>query len=408
MFVPEDKKLLEKYADVMVNFALGGGKGIKKGETVFLLGAESAKPMFMACVATINKAGGHVILNYLPDNTDRFGYGKEALENATEKQLEWFPKKYMRGLVDEIDHYLYIICDNDLHALKDVDAKKISKRQAALGQFMAWRDEKEKQGKFSWSLCLYPSEASAKEAGMSVEEFWNEIVNACFLDKDNPAQEWRNVFRQNYATRDKLNKLSPKIVKLHVQGVDVDLWIKLGEKRKWVTGGGRNIPSYEIYTSPDWRGTEGWIKFNQPLFRTGNRIENIKLVFKKGKIVEATASIGEDVLKSMIATKNADKIGEFSLTDKRISRINKFMANTLFDENIGGQFGNTHIAVGKSYHFDTFTGDNKKMNQKKYEEMGYNFSSVHTDMMSTSDRTVTAHLKDGSTKVIYKEGMFVV
>jgi aminopeptidase len=359
MYTP-DKKILERYADVLVNFALNGGKGIKKNETVFLLGAESSKPLFMACIDAISKSGGNVIVNYLPDGADRFGIGKEFLVSASTKQLDFYPENYMKGLLADIDHYLYIYSEADPKALQGVDAKKIARRQKAMGPFMKMRDEKERAGKFSWTIGLYPTEGMAKEAELSLEEYWEQVIKACFLDNKKPTEEWKKIFKINNSVKDKLNKLSTRIDKLHVLGEDADLWIKLGEKRKWITGSGRNIPSFEIFTSPDWRGTEGWIKFNQPLFRTGNRIEGIKLVFKKGKIVQATAAKGQDVLQEMINTKNADKIGEYSLTDKRVSRITKFMANTLYDENVGGEFGNTHLAVGKSYYFDAYAGDNKK------------------------------------------------
>ena len=97
-------------------------------------------------------------------------------------------------------------------------------------------------------------------------------------------------------------------------------------------------------------------------------------------------------LKEMIAQENADKVGEFSLTDKRHSRITKFMATTLFDENIGGEFGNTHIALGNAYK-DTFTGDISKVSDEEWNEMGYNSCpKVHTDIVSTTNRTVTAIL----------------
>jgi aminopeptidase len=109
----------------------------------------------------------------------------------------------------------------------------------------------------------------------------------------------------------------------------------------------------------------------------------------------------------MIATKNADKVGEFSLTDARFSRISKFMAETLYDENIGGQYGNTHIAVGASFH-DCFAGDSSKIKKSEWAKRGFNDSSVHTDMVSTANRTVTATLVDGGEKVIYKNGKFTV
>ena len=109
----------------------------------------------------------------------------------------------------------------------------------------------------------------------------------------------------------------------------------------------------------------------------------------------------------MIATEGADMVGEFSLTDKRFSRITKFMAETLFDENIGGENGNTHIALGNAYH-DCYEGDPSKLSKKDWAKLGFNDSSVHTDIISTAPRTVTAHMKDGTTKVIYRNGQYVL
>jgi aminopeptidase len=188
----------------------------------------------------------------------------------------------------------------------------------------------------------------------------------------------------------------------------MDLKVKMGEKRKWLGGGGRNIPSFEVFTSPDWRGTEGWIKFNQPLYRYGSVVEGIELKFEKGRVVKATANKNQKLLTEMLATDTgASQMGEYSLTDKRLSRITKFMAETLFDENMGGKFGNTHLAVGSSYH-DTYIGDITKLSKEDIKKLGYNDSSIHTDMISTTDRTVVATLKDGSTKTIYKNGQFTV
>jgi aminopeptidase len=107
----------------------------------------------------------------------------------------------------------------------------------------------------------------------------------------------------------------------------------------------------------------------------------------------------------MIASENADKVGEFSLTDRRFSRITKFMAETLYDENVGGPFGNTHIALGKSYH-DCYAGDPGGVAAAEWERLGFNESSVHTDIVSTTDRTVTATLRDGTEQVIYTGGEF--
>ena len=124
-------------------------------------------------------------------------------------------------------------------------------------------------------------------------------------------------------------------------------------------------------------------------------------------MIKSKAKKNEKVLKDMIATENANKVGEFSLTDKRFSRITKFMAETLFDENMGGPQGNTHIALGSSYH-DCYLGSPSGVTKEEWEELGFNDSSVHTDIISTTERTVTAYLHGGKEKVIYKNGEFRV
>src|SRR3989344_3023412 len=402
------EKILANYADVLVNFALGGGTGIKKGEVVHITASETAKPLFIAVRNAVLDAGGHAIMHYAPDSSDpKESLARYFYQHADDHQLDWFPKKYVRGLVDEIDHVVHLISEANKKELEGIDAKKIMRRGIAWKPFRDWENEKEHKGKFTWTIALYGTPAMAKEAGLSEKGYWDEIVKACFLDKKDPIKEWKNVYKDIEKYRGRLNKLSPKIDKLHVEGADADLWITLGEKRQWLAGSGRNIPSFEIFTSPDWRGTNGWIRFNQPLYRYGAKITGIQLWWKKGRVVKATAKTNEKLLKQMIATKDADKMGEYSLTDSRHSRITKFMAETLFDENIGGPQGNTHLAVGMSYQ-DTFNGNLKTFTKAHAKKLGFNDSSVHTDIISTTRRTVTAHLKDGTQKIIYKGGEFVL
>jgi len=396
----------------MVNFALGQGKGIKKGDVVRVSGNESCKPLYMAICNAIVKAGGHVLSHYVPDeengdmrrntSTSRYFY-----EKASKEQLAFFPEKYLRGVIDTMDHSLYILADKDMHLMDGIDAKKIMARGQAMKPFMDWRRKKEHEGKFSWTICMYGTPAMAKEAGLSEKAYWDQIIKACYLDKKNPIAEWKKVYKEIEMYKNKLNALSPKTDKLHATGPDMDLWVTLGKGRKWLAGRGVNMPSFEIFTSPDWRGTNGWIRFNQPLYRYGSKITGIQLWFKDGLVVKSSAKTNEKLLKAMIATKNADKIGEYSLTDGRHSRITKFMAETLFDENMGGEFGNTHLALGMAYR-DTYDGKIADMSEDEFKDLGFNDSSVHTDIISTTRRTVTAHLKDGTEKVIYKDGRFVL
>lgn len=404
MYTPSPA-ILEKYASALVRFALNGGKGIKAGQTVLLIGTEATKPLFMECRRAILKAGGHVILQYLPDNASRSGADRDFYMLAKEHQISYFPTQYMQGLIAEIDHMLYLHAETDMHALHGVNPKKILGHEFAYKEWFHMRDKKEHQGKFTWTLALYGTPEMAKEAGMSEGEYWQQIINACFLDEKDPISHWKKVFRDLMVVEKTLNRLTPKIERLHITGPDIDLWMPLGEKRAWLGGRGRNIPSFEVFTSPDWRSVEGRIRFNQPLYRYGHLIDGIELHFAKGVVVKATASKNQDLLREMIRTKNADKVGEFSLTDRRHSRITRFMAETLYDENMGGPYGNTHIALGKAFR-DCYAGDPSKVNEKEWEKLGYNDSSVHTDIISTAPRTVTAHLKDGSQKVIYDNGQF--
>jgi aminopeptidase len=123
--------------------------------------------------------------------------------------------------------------------------------------------------------------------------------------------------------------------------------------------------------------------------------------------VKANAAKNGKLLHELIAQRNADKIGEFSLTDRRFSRISRFMAETLFDENFGGRHGNVHLALGRAYH-DACSVDPKKMTKKDFNDLGFNDSPEHTDIVATTDRIVTAILKDRSEKVIYKGGEFKI
>jgi len=398
-YVPS-KEILDKYADILVNFALNSCEGIKKGEVVMIQVPECAKPLLISLRRAVLKAGGHPIIQYLPDDIQR-----EYYELATEEQLCFFPEKYLKGKIDQAHHYISIIAETDKKELHGIDPKKIMEKSKAFKPYFEWRNEKENKGEFTWTLALYGTEAMAKEANLTLEEYWNQIIKACYLDVENPVEKWKSVTSEIERVKQKLNNL--KIKKLKIKSKEIDLIVGIGKNREWMGGSGRNIPSFEVFITPDWRLTEGKIKFNQPLYRYGNLIKGIELEFKEGKVSKVTAEEGEDFLKEMIATENADKIGEFSLTDSRLSKIDKFMAETLFDENTGGKYGNTHIALGQAYK-DSYPGDPSKITKEQWDEMGYNESVVHTDIISTENREVTAYLEDGIELLIYKDGKFVI
>ena len=394
------QEVLDKYAEILINFALNSGNGIKPNDVVLLQVPECAKPMLASLRRTVLKAKGYPMIHYLPDDMSR-----EYFELASEEQLTFFPDKALKGRVEQVDHSVHIIAETDKHELKGVDPKKLMLQAKTMKPYRQWLEAKENKGKFTWTLALYGTPAMAKEVGLSEEEYWNQIIKACYLDESDPVAKWKEIAAELERLKTALNSLV--IEKVHVESEGTDLWVTLGKDRQWMAGSGRNIPSFEVFISPDWRGTNGKISFNQPLYYYGNMIKGVVLEFKDGRVISATAEEGETLLKEMIAQENADKIGEFSLTDGRMSRITHFMAETLFDENVGGVQGNTHIAVGNAYK-DSYPGDPASVSESKWAEMGYNESVVHTDIISTAKRKVTAYFSDGSEKIIYENGMFLV
>lgn len=399
VFAPADD-IVAKYADLLVKYALHGGDGVAKGEVVQAVLPDIAKPLYNHLQRAILERHAFPIMKLYATDSE-----KAFFDAANDDQLVFFPEAYKRAEADLIDHQVSIIAETNPQELKDVDPQRIFRAADARRKMREWLFTKENQGKFTWTLALWGTEAMAKEAQMTIEEYWDQIIHACYLDATDPIEEWRRIQREQERIKSALDAL--QIEKVHVEGERIDLWVQIGKRRKWLGGSGRNIPSYELFVSPDWRGTQGRITFSEPLYRYGNILRGITLEFKDGLVVNAEAKEGQSVLDSMLARENAKKIGEYSLTDKRFSRITKFMANTLFDENMGGAYGNMHIAVGKAYK-DSFDGDIAATTDAEWAAMGYNDSPEHTDIITTEDRTVTAYLPDGSTKVIFKEGMFTV
>jgi aminopeptidase len=398
------EEIVARYARLLVDFALGNGEGINPGETVRVVGSEETKPLWAEVCRAVWRSGGNVIPELTPTQDERFNLERDFYELARDAQLDYFPEKYRRGLIDELTHMVYIDGSDHPKAMKDVDPQKMMRRQAAFMPLIAWQQEKEAAGLFHWTIGLWGTAAMAAEAELTVEQYWEQIISACFLDDPDPIARWRETLDAIHRYRDWLNLLP--IERLHLEAEEIDLWITLGERRRWVGGSGRNIPSFEIFTSPDWRGTTGHVKFSEPLYSHGMIARGVRLEFKDGQVTSATADENPQLIEQIVAAPGGNRLGEFSMTDARLSRIDRFMANTLYDENMGGPFGNTHMAVGMSI-VDTFDGDATGVSDEEWEQLGYNLqAAVHNDIVSTTDRTVTAIMRDGSEQVIYADGRF--
>jgi aminopeptidase len=287
-----------------------------------------------------------------------------------------------------------------------VDPGKIGKSAIVRKSLRDILNRREEKGLFGWTLCMLPTPELAKQAGLSMNQYTAQVIKACYLDRKEPVREWKKIYKNAMAIKKWINGIDAEYY--HIESENIDLKITPGKKRRWVGVSGHNIPSFEIFISPDWRGTEGVYYANQPSYHNGNYVEGVRLTFRKGSVVKIEAKKGEGfVAKQSSIDKGAKRLGEFSLTDKRFSRINRFMANTLYDENYGGRFGNCHLALGSSYS-DTYDGDPARLTKERKKSLGFNDSALHWDLVNNEKKMVTAHLGSGKKIIIYENGMFKV
>ncbi|MBN2062807.1 MAG: aminopeptidase [Deltaproteobacteria bacterium] len=328
---------------------------------------------------------------------------RQFFEKANNEQIAFNPPGE-KELCEKLNGSIYLHAPESITHLSHIDPKRIGRAALARKPLRDILWKREEKGLFGWTLCLLPTDELRSKAGLSEKQYTNQVVRACYLDKKDPVGEWKKIHREAGVIKKWINGLNIKT--LLIQSDNMDIRITQGDKRKWVGVSGHNIPSFEIFISPDWRGTEGLYYADQPSYRSGNYVEGVRLVFKKGVAVETSARKGGDFLKKQLSTDaGARRVGEFSLTDKRFSKINRFMANTLYDENYGGRYGNCHLAVGMSYT-DVYDGDPSRLTKEKKENLGFNDSALHWDLVNTEKKVVTALLAGGGSVIIYENGMF--
>ncbi len=396
--IPRGK--LDKYGDVLLwGLKTARTKKYKKNDNILVRFDLSALNLAEILQAKLLDMGMNPILrvNSTPVMEKNF------FEKANNTQLTFQPPgeiEFNEGL----NGLISLLAPESITHLKHINPQKIGKTALArkpLRDILWGREEK---GEFGWTLCMVPTQGAADTAGISLKQYASQVIKACYLDMEDPVKGWEETFKNAMSVKKWINSL--KVDRFHIESKNMDLIVTPGDKRKWLGVSGHNIPSFEIFLSPDWRGTEGIYYANLPSYKDGNYVEGVRFEFKKGEVVKSTAKKGKDfVAKQISMDQGARRVGEFSLTDKRFSKINKFMANTLFDENFGGKYGNCHLAVGMSYS-DTFKGDPSSLTKQVKEQLGFNDSALHWDLINTEDKIVTACLKTGKKKIIYEDGMF--
>ena len=363
--------LYQKYADVLVNYSTK----VKKGDLV-LIKAESylAEPLIKEIYKLVLKNGANPIVRCGLE-----GLSEIFIKNASDEQLS-FVDDISKLEYNKIDKLISIGGPFNVKAMAGVNSDKLAKRSKAtreLSQTMLKRSEK---GELNWVIADFPTHALSQEAKMSLEDYTEFLIKACYLDLENPVQKWEEISKE----QNRIVNLIQNTKNVHIIGEKTDITFNT-ENRKWISCDGlNNFPDGEIFTSPVEDLTEGEIYFDFPAIYRGNSAEKIYLKFSKGRVIEAKAEVGEDFLLSMLNMDEGSKIsGEIAIgTNERVKNVT---GNILFDEKIGGSI---HMALGASYP----------------ETGGKNVSGLHWDIIK--------NMKNGEIfmddKLVYKDGKFVI
>ncbi|MBF7095943.1 aminopeptidase [Alkalibacter mobilis] len=362
-------EILEKYAKTLIEYSLF----VKKGDFVVIQGYVEAMPLIEQCYGEILKAGGH------PQVVLRTQLDEMLLKQGSDDQLS-FESPVNEAIVKNADKILNIGGVPNTKYLSGVKAEKISMLRKSGKRINKIYNDRVDSKELDWSLCMYPTQGLAQEAGMSLREYEEFVANACLLNKDDPVAEWKKVHDDQEKVVNFLNG------KREIRIISLDTDVKMSVKdRIWINSDGHtNFPSGEVFTGPVEDSVEGHVRFSFPGIYAGQEIEDIRLVFEKGRVVKASAAKGEDLLNALIKTDpGASMVGEVAIGTNY--GIDRFTKNMLYDEKMGGTI---HMALGKSYG----------------KSGGKNESVIHWDMLCNMKDQGEIYV-DG--ELFYKNGKFV-
>ena len=354
--MPEPRTV--KLADILVNYSLK----VKKGERVLInSSSEIAKPLVLEVYKKALEAGGHPFVNIAFEEISNIFYNL-----ASRDQLLDFPKVRLFE-ARNMDCIVNIRASVNKRALSNVDSKKIAERSKVLKSISEVIVNEKR-----WVLCNFPTNALAQETDMSLEEYEDFLYSATNID-------WEKVRKEEM----KLKRVLDKGNVIRIVGEDTDLTLGIKGRKAIPCYGERNMPDGEVFLSPVEDSAEGYIYYDLPAVYQGKEVLGIRLRFKKGTVVEASAEKNEKFLVAMLDTdKGARYLGELGIGVNY--GIKHFSKDILFDEKIGGT---VHLAVGRSYK----------------DAGGKNESAIHWDMIKDL-RSGGAIYVDG--KMIQRNGRF--
>jgi aminopeptidase len=328
-----------RLGELIVSYSLG----LQPGKVVRIDGAAVAAPLAVELYRAALAAGAHPYVNVELERLPEL-----ELAGASEEQLDFVSPIGMAEL-DVVDAIVTIWSESNTRALSRADADRHQRFIAAEQRLSKRRWERMAAGDLAWSGVLFPTDAHAQDAEMSLDEYERFVFRACHVEDDgDPVAHWQGV-------REELRRRAETLTQareVRIVGPDTDL--RLGvEGRRWQAADGRyNMPDGEVYTSPVETVTEGEISFAFPALYHGREVRDIRLRFERGAVVDAEAAHGGEYLDALLAMdEGARRLGEvaFGLNYE----IERFTRNTLFDEKIGGTM---HVALGSS--FDDLGGQN--------------------------------------------------
>ena len=361
---------VEKLARVLVNYSLD----IQPGQLFRINAPAAAAELARAVYREAVRAGAHVLPRVTLDGLDEI-----FLKEASEEQLQYLSPLTLREM-EEIDASLTILAETNTKALTGVDPARAALAQKARQPLLRAMMERGAREELNWALTLFPTHAHAQDAEMSLSEYEDFVYNGGHLGDDDPVATWRRISVEQQRLVDLLGAKR----ELHIKADGTDLRLSVAG-RTWINADGRkNFPDGEVFTGPVEDTAEGHITFTFPAVRLGREVEGIRLEFKGGKVVAASARKGEELLHSLLdMDAGARYIGEFAFGTN--TGIQRFTRNTLFDEKIGGTI---HLALGASY---PDTG-------------GRNQSGLHWDIVNDLRQGGQVY---GDGELIYRDGQFL-
>ncbi|MBI5352218.1 MAG: aminopeptidase [Chloroflexi bacterium] len=366
---------ISKFADILVQHSAR----VKPGDRVLIEATTAAEPLVRELYIKILEKGGHPVpLLQLPD---MFFPGHEDLliMKGNDAQLDFVPP-LQKLAYDNFESRIRIHSSTNTRSQSNMDSSRSQRRGKASGVITAAQMQRGATGIFKWVTTLYPTEAYAQEAGMSLSEYEDFVFNAVHAHEETPIKFWKQVEQDQQKAVDFMKGKNQVILR----GPNVDLTLSVKGRTFMNSFGTYNMPDGEIYTGPVEDSVNGWVKFTYPAIFNSVAVEGAELTFSSGRVSQAKAEKNEDYLLKMLESDAGSRyLGEFAIGTN--FDINTFTGQILFDEKIGGSF---HMALGAGY---PETGSKNK-------------SAIHWDMICDM-RKDSEILVDG--ELLYKDGKFV-